>query len=156
MTPATPIDSIWAVRTAAPTMRARFCARLETSAFSRSDSSSACSWLAPDVAVEDGQRQEHAARMIDAGKAGVGDQVEALLAAVVGVRAPADVGDEAGGIAQAPFLGRLLGAGRLEQRIRPLAQLPGVLDGARAQARVLGAEATAADPCAARAPATGE
>ena len=45
------------------------------------------------VAVENGERHEHAALVVDAGEPGMGQKVEALLAAVVGVLAPADVGE---------------------------------------------------------------
>ena len=86
-----------------------------------------------DVAEVAGERQEDAAGMVDAAERRVRDQDQALLAAVVGVRAPADVGEQAGGVAQAPLLVGLLGARRLEQGIGPGAQLDGVLGGARAR-----------------------
>ena len=93
-----------------------------------------------DVAEVDGERQEHAARMVDAAERRVRDQDQALLAAVVGMRAPADVGEQAGGVAQAPLVVGLLRARRLEQGVRPGAQLDGVLGRPRPQAGVLGAE----------------
>ena len=52
------------------------------------------------VTEEDRQRQIGAAGMIDADEGGVGDDVEALLAAIVGMRAPADIGEQAGGVPQ--------------------------------------------------------
>src|SRR5437868_5940685 len=87
-----------------------------------------------------GERREAAAGLVVAAEGGLRDQDQALLAAVVGVRAPADVGEQAGGVAQAPLLLGLVGAGRLEQRIAPGTQLEGVLGGPRALARILGAE----------------
>ena len=52
--------------------------------------------------------------MIDADEGGVGDDVERLLAAIIRMRAPADVGEQAGGVAQAAFL-----RGLVECRSRP-------------------------------------
>ena len=65
-----------------------------------------------DVAEEHRQREIGAAGMVDAEKAGVRDDVERLLAAIVRMRAPADVGEQAGGVAQPPLLGGLVDAGR--------------------------------------------
>ena len=42
--------------------------------------------------------------MVDADEGGVGDDVERLLAAIVRMGAPADVGEQAGGVAQALLL----------------------------------------------------
>ena len=66
----------------------------------------------PGVAVVDGERQIGAAGMVDADEGGVGDDVQALLAAIVGMRAPADVGEQAGRRAQPLLLRRLLEAER--------------------------------------------
>ena len=77
--------------------------------------------------------QKHASRVVDATERGMGDQDEALLATVVGVGAPADVGQQAGGVPQPPLLLGLLRARRLEQGIRPGAKLGGVLGRPRAQ-----------------------
>ena len=49
--------------------------------------------------------------MIDADEGGVGDDVERLLAAIIGMRAPADVGKQAGGLTQALLLRALVEAG---------------------------------------------
>ena len=59
-------------------------------------------------------RQRHigAAVMVDADEGGVGDDVEALLAAIIGMGAPADVGQQAGRMAQALLVCRLVDAGR--------------------------------------------
>jgi hypothetical protein len=43
--------------------------------------------------------------MIDRHEGRIGDDVERLLASVVGMRPPADVGEQAGGMAQPPLLG---------------------------------------------------
>jgi hypothetical protein len=61
--------------------------------------------------------------MVDADEGGVGDDVEALLAAVVGMRPPADVGKQAGGVAQSALGGRLGQAESCDEAIRPGAQL---------------------------------
>ncbi len=50
--------------------------------------------------------------MVDADEGRVGDDVERLLAAIVRMRAPADVGEQAGGVAQPLLLGGLVDAGR--------------------------------------------
>ena len=47
----------------------------------------------PLVAVIDGEREEGAAGMIDADKGAVGDEIQALDAAIIGMRAPADIGE---------------------------------------------------------------
>jgi hypothetical protein len=52
-----------------------------------------------DMAEEHGERDEGAAGMVDADESGVGDDVERLLAAIIRVGAPADVGEQAGGAA---------------------------------------------------------
>ena len=59
------------------------------------------------VAVIDRQSEKRAALMIDRAEIAVGDQVERLLAAIVGMRAPADIGEQAGGVAPAALLRRL-------------------------------------------------
>ena len=66
-------------------------------------------------------------------KAGVRDDVERLLAAIVGMRAPADVGEQAGGVAQPLLLGVLVDAGRRHEGVGPGDQLLAVLRRARAQ-----------------------
>ena len=63
----------------------------------------------------------------------MGDDVEALLAAIVGVRTPADIRQKAGSMAQAPLLVRLLGPGRLKQSVGPGTQLCRVLERAGVQ-----------------------
>src|SRR5689334_20398460 len=71
--------------------------------------------------------------MIDAGEAAVGDDVERLLAAIIGMGAPADIGKEARGMAQAALLGILVETGRRHEPIGPLDQLLAVARRARAQ-----------------------
>ena len=56
------------------------------------------------MAEEHRQRDEGAAGVIDRDEGGVGDDVERLLAAIVGMRPPTDVGEQASGMAQPPFV----------------------------------------------------
>ena len=93
------------------------------------------------MGVVDREREKYAPRVIDAGNRGMRQKIEALLAAVICMRPPVDVADEAGGMAQPALVGRFLGPGRLEENVCPLAQLEGVLDRARAPARIVEAEA---------------
>ena len=71
------------------------------------------------MAVVDRERQIGAAGMVDADEGGVGDDVEALLAAIVGMRAPADIGEQAGRRAQPLVLRILLEAERGHGLLRP-------------------------------------
>ena len=86
-----------------------------------------------DVAEEDRQRDIGAARMVDADEGRMRDDAQRLLAAVVGMRAPADVGHQAGGVAQPLLLGILVDAGRRHEGVGPADQLLAVLRRARAQ-----------------------
>ena len=63
----------------------------------------------------------------------MGDDVERLLAAVIGMRAPADVGEQARGVAQPPLLGGLVKAGRGHEAVGPADQFFAVARRARAQ-----------------------
>ena len=54
-----------------------------------------------DMAKEHGEREERAPRMVDTDEARMSNHVERLLAAIIRMRAPADVGEQAGGVAQA-------------------------------------------------------
>jgi hypothetical protein len=47
---------------------------------------------------EHGQRNEGPAGMIDRDEGRIGDDVERLLAAIVGMSPPADIGEKAGGM----------------------------------------------------------
>ena len=76
----------------------------------------------PDMAEEHREREERAARMVDADEGRVRDDVERLLAAIVGMRAPADVGEQAGGVAQALLLGGLVDPGRGHEAVGPVGQ----------------------------------
>src|SRR5688572_33128620 len=71
--------------------------------------------------------------MIDADEAGIGDQVEALLAAIVRMRPPADIGEQAGGVAEPPLRRRLVQAEAVEEAVAPGTQLLAMLRRARAQ-----------------------
>ena len=68
--------------------------------------------------------REGAAGMVDADEGRVGDDVERLLAAIVGMRAPADIGEQAGGVAQPPLLGGLVDAGRRHEAVGPARSAP--------------------------------
>ena len=71
--------------------------------------------------------------MIDPHKRGVGDDVQALLAAIVGVRAPADVGEEAGRGSKPLLFLAFLKAERAYRRLRPWDQLLAMRRGAGAE-----------------------
>ena len=135
MMPGLPMDNIWAARIAAPRMRARRKVRLETISVNRCDSSSlALGIAAPRVPEVDGQGQKNPAFVVDAAQTGMRYEVEALLAAIVGMGAPADIRQQAGGMPEPALLIRLLGAGRLKQRVGPHAQLARVVDRSGVQA----------------------
>ena len=72
--------------------------------------------------------------MIEADEGGVGDEVVGLFAAIVGMGAPGDVGEQAGGVAQPRLLG--VSSRWVEPRncARPGEQLLAVAGRARAQA----------------------
>ncbi len=61
------------------------------------------------IAVQQGKAQKDAARMIKAAKVGAGDIVKTGLGAVIGMRAPSGVMQQAGGLdqAQAFFVGAI-------------------------------------------------
>src|SRR5262245_62459622 len=69
------------------------------------------------VAVIDAERKEGTAGVIDPDEGAVGDEVEALDAAIVRVRPPADIREQAGGVAEPPLLRRLGRTGCAEQGI---------------------------------------
>ena len=71
--------------------------------------------------------------MVDRHERRIGDDVERLLAAIVGMRAPADIGEQAGGMAQSPLLGGLVEAGRGHEAVGPGDQLLAMGRRARAQ-----------------------
>ena len=75
------------------------------------------------MAEEDREAEIGAAGMVDRDEGGVGDKVEALLAAVVRARPPADVGEQAGGVAVAALRDGLGQAGRRDEAVGPGAQL---------------------------------
>ncbi len=86
-----------------------------------------------DVAEEHGERDEGAAGMIERDEGAVGDDVERLLAAIVGMRAPADVGEEAGGVPQPPLLRGLVETRGRHERVGPGDELLAMGGRARAQ-----------------------
>src|SRR5262249_17186671 len=87
----------------------------------------------PERTEENRRRERGAAGMINADKGGVGDDVERLLAAIVRMRAPADVSQETGGVAQPPLLGGLLDPGRGHEAVSPGDQLLAMRRRARAK-----------------------
>src|SRR6516162_3190416 len=82
----------------------------------------------PLVAEIDGEREKGAAWMIDADKRAVRDEVQALNATIVWVRAPAHIREQAGRMAEPPLLGRLHRPRCAEQGVAPEAQLVGAVD----------------------------
>lgn len=107
-----------------------------------------------DVAEIDGQREEDPAFVVDAAEAGMGNDIEALLTAIVRMRAPADVRQQAGSVAQAPLLIGLLGARWREQLVGPRIELGCMLGRAGVQPGMALGEGDA-DPCGARSPTKG-
>ena len=89
--------------------------------------------IQPQMAVGGGQGKIGAAGMVDAGKIGMGDDVEALLAAVIWMGAPADVRQQTAGVAQPRFVRHLLQMGRLHEGIGPQAEVLAVARRTRAQ-----------------------
>ena len=71
--------------------------------------------------------------MIDGDEGRIGDDVQRLLAAIIGMGAPADVGKQTGGMAQALVVLRLVKMGGGHEGVRPGAQVLAVLRRARAQ-----------------------
>src|SRR5690242_12273319 len=85
------------------------------------------------VAIEIGKREIRAAGMVDADEGGVGDEVQALLAAIFGMRAPTDVAEETRCMAEPRFLGGLFEADRGEHLFRPGRELADMAWRARAE-----------------------
>ena len=75
-----------------------------------------------DVTEKYCEREEGAARMIDANKGCMRDDVERLLAAIVRMPPPADIGEEAGGVPQAFFVAGLVEAGGRHEFAGPVRQ----------------------------------
>ena len=73
--------------------------------------------------------------MIDGDEGRIGDDVERLLAAIIGMRPPADVGEQAGGMAQPPLLRRLVEADRRHETVGPVDQLFAMLAASASAAR---------------------
>ena len=91
-----------------------------------------------DMAEEHRQRQEGAARMVDRHEGRIGDDVERLLAAIIRMRAPADIGEQAGGVPQPALLGGLVEPGGGDEPVGPRDQLLAMGGRARAQQVELG------------------
>src|ERR1700691_411567 len=86
------------------------------------------------MAIKHRQRQISTAWMVDGGEAAMRDNIERLLAAVIGVGAPADIGQEARGVAKPAFFGDLIEPGRRYEPISPFDQLFAVAGRTRPQA----------------------
>src|SRR5262249_61704490 len=74
-----------------------------------------------------------AAGVIDCDEGGVSDDVERLLAAIVGMCPPADVGEKARHVAQPPLFRGLVEPGGRHEAVGPGDQLLAMGGGARAQ-----------------------
>ena len=59
----------------------------------------------------DRQREKGAAGMVERHESRMRDDIERLLAAIIRMHAPADIGEQTGGVTQALFFGRLIDAG---------------------------------------------
>ena len=104
--------------------------RVDASSRSRGDSSSSTNptWRKNTASADEG-----AAGMVDRHERRIGDDVERLLAAIVGMRAPADIGEQASGVAQAAFVARLVEPRRRHETVGPGDQLLAMRGRARAQ-----------------------
>ena len=71
--------------------------------------------------------------MVDGDEGAVRDDVHRLLAAIIRMRAPADIGQETGGMAQPLLVGGLVEAGRRHEAVGPIDQFLAVMRRARAQ-----------------------
>src|SRR5262249_7688715 len=76
-----------------------------------------------DMAEEDSERNEGAAGVIDGNEGGISDDVERLLAAIVGVCPPADVGEKARHMAQPALFSGLVEPGGRHEAVGPGDQL---------------------------------
>src|SRR5437763_8477606 len=85
------------------------------------------------MAEEHRQREISAALMIDTGKTAMRDDVERLLAAVIGMRAPADISHQARGMAEPALLAGFVKAGGRHEAVGPSNQLFAMARRARAQ-----------------------
>ena len=85
------------------------------------------------MAEDVGQREEGAAGMVDADEGGMRDDVQRLRAAIFRMRAPADVGEQAGRVAVARLVLGLVDAEGGEGRAGPVGQFVRVRHRAGAQ-----------------------
>src|SRR5262249_7881156 len=72
-----------------------------------------------DVSEKYGEGNKSASGVIHRDKSGVGDDIKRLLAAVIGVRSPAYVGEQTGYVTQSPLLRSLFKSGRRHEAICP-------------------------------------
>src|SRR5688500_19436919 len=89
------------------------------------------------VPIVDGERQVHAAGMVNADEGGVRDDVHGLRAAIVGMGTPTDIRKQTGGGAEPLLVGLLLDAKRGKRLPRPRDQLLAMRRRAGAQERQL-------------------
>src|SRR6516225_9977617 len=85
------------------------------------------------MAEEHRERQIGPALMIDAGKAAMGDNVERLLAAVIGMSAPADIGEKTRRVPQPALLGGFFQPRCRHEAVGPRDQYLAMARRARAQ-----------------------
>ena len=86
------------------------------------------------MAIGGGEREISARGMVDPDEGGVGDKIVGLGAAVIGMGAPGNVGQQAGGVPQTPIVLVFLEVRRRKQPARPIEKLLAVRRRARAQA----------------------
>ena len=85
------------------------------------------------MAIEDREREKCPAGVVEPDEGGVGNDVERLLAAILGMRAPADIREETCGMSQPLLLGPFLDAGRSHEPVGPVDQFLAVPWRARAE-----------------------
>src|SRR5499427_4127984 len=85
------------------------------------------------MAEEHGERQIGPALMVDAGKSAMRDDVERLLPAIIGMGAPADIGEQTGRMPQPALLGGLVESRSGHEPVGPRDQFLAMARRARSQ-----------------------
>ena len=73
------------------------------------------------IAIKDREPEEDAARMVHPHKGGLRDHGKGTFAAIIRMRAPTDIGQQAGGMAKPALFGAFRQFGNGEELIRPIA-----------------------------------